>query len=164
MASSKKHERICAICKNTYNYCPVCDEYQHMEPWHLRWCSKSCMEVDSLLSSWGAHQISSAEAAEQLKTHDLSRMEYWNDNYKAAYNQIMAEANGAPEGENFLDKFKAVEAEAVADKEADHAPDPVEAAVEALGKALDAEDEAKAEEKKAEEFKKPQQKYHNKKK
>ena len=160
MASSKKHERICAICKTTYNYCPICDEYQHMEPWHLRWCSKSCLEIDSLLSSWGAHQITSAEAAEQLKAHDLSRMEYWNDNYKAAYNQIMAEANGAPEGENFLDKFKAAEAEAVAD----HAPDPVEAAVEALGKALDAEDEAKAEEKKSEEFKKPQQKYHNKKK
>lgn len=158
MANSKKHERICQ-CGQKYLYCPVCDEYQYMEPWHLRWCSSNCRDIDIILSNWGAHQISSAEAAEQLKAHDLSRMEYWNDNYKAAYNQIMAEANGAPEGENFLDKFKAAEAEVVAD----HASDPVEAAVEALGKALDAEDKAKVEEKKAEEFKKPQQKYHNKK-
>lgn len=105
MVDSKKHERVCT-CGKIYKYCPSCSEYEHMEPWHLRWCSKNCMEIDTTLSNWGAHLITSKEAAEKLKTLDTSRMEYWNDNFKAAYNQVMAEAAGAEPKPTPLDEFK----------------------------------------------------------
>ena len=112
MVNSKKHERVCQ-CQQIYSYCSSCTEYEHMEPWHLRWCSANCRDIDLTLSAFGAHQITAQEAAEKLKTLDTSRIEYWNDNFRAAYNQVMAEAAGAEPKPTPLDKFKEKEAAAL---------------------------------------------------
>lgn len=96
MATSKKHERVC-VCGQKYKYCNSCSEYSHMEPWHLRWCSTNCMEIDKVLTNWGAKIIDSMTASELLKGLDLSRIEFWNDNFKAAYNQIMKESSSTKE-------------------------------------------------------------------
>ena len=97
MVDSKKHLRECAICKREYKYCNNCSEYDHMEPWHLRWCSSNCKDIDTVLSSWGSKEISSKEAAERLKKLDTSRMEFWNDNYRVAYNKIMEDTKPSKE-------------------------------------------------------------------
>ena len=106
MVHSKKHERTC-LCGNKYNYCPQCDEYKHMEPWHLVYCSENCKDIDIILSNWGAGVIDSDTARTLLKTKDLSRIEFWNDNFKAAYYNIMGNGckndeskNSEPESED----------------------------------------------------------------
>ena len=94
------------MCQKSYRYCNNCSEYDHLPAFMLRWCSENCRDVDVLLCSWGAHEISSAEAAKQLKKLDTSRMMYWNENYQAAYNQIMEEAGGAEKKPTPLDVAK----------------------------------------------------------
>ena len=132
MVSSKKHERICR-CGKTYLYCPVCDEYQHMPYWSLVYCSENCKNIDGVLSDWGSHMISSEEAAKKLAALDTSRMEYWNENFQAAYNQIMAEAKGADHKETPFEKFEKEEEERAKELAADKkepAPEPLSIAEE----------------------------------
>lgn len=93
MATSSKHVRTCIICKNHYLYCN-CEEYKHLPPWHMAYCSESCKDVDAILSNWGAKIIDSATAYTLLKGKDVSRLEHWNESFKAAYEQVMKE--GAP--------------------------------------------------------------------
>ena len=110
MVDSKKHIRNCAICQSQYRYCNNCSEFEQLPTYMLRWCSANCRDIDLTLSAFGAHQITAQEAAEKLKTLDTSRIEYWNDNFRAAYNQVMAEAAGAESKPTPLDEFKEKEA------------------------------------------------------
>lgn len=89
MAHSKKHDRTCNMCGKEYSYCPRCDEYKHMEPWHLAYCSQNCMDIDFILSDWATHLIDTETAKERLKGKDTSRSEFWNDSFRATYNEIM---------------------------------------------------------------------------
>ena len=97
MVNSKKHERTCWLCKGKYMYCSQCSDYKYMEPWHLAWCSNNCRDIDSIIINFSTKKIDSASAAALLKTKDLSRMEYWNDDYKEVYNQIMKESSSTKE-------------------------------------------------------------------
>lgn len=90
MAHSKKHDRTCNMCGKKYSYCPRCDEYKHMEPWHLAYCSQNCMDIDFILSDWATHLIDTETAKERLKGKDTSRAEFWNDSFRATYNEIMS--------------------------------------------------------------------------
>ena len=88
MADSKKHVRICRLCGKEHKYCN-CSEYKHLEPWHVAFCSESCKDVDGILSDWGAGLIDSETASHMLRGKDISRLEFWNSSFRAAYNQIM---------------------------------------------------------------------------
>lgn len=92
--ANKKHMRICSLCHETYEYCPVCGEDKDKEPWHIMWDSLNCKDIDAILSNWGAKIIDSATAYALLKGKDVSRLENWNESFKAAYEQVMKE--GAP--------------------------------------------------------------------
>lgn len=89
MVDTKKHLRNCNLCGKEYRYCGNCSEFKHLPSYMLAWCGENCVEIDKILSNWGAKIIDSATAAELLKSKDLSRMEYWNDSYKGAYAKIM---------------------------------------------------------------------------
>ena len=104
MVNSKKHERICP-CQKTYFYCNSCSEYDHLEPWHLRWCSSNCKDIDTILSNWGAKMISSKEAAEQLSHCDMSRINLWPKGYQDAYKQIMEEVGTVEKQNTLLDEL-----------------------------------------------------------
>lgn len=91
MADSKKHIRTCTFCKTQHKYCN-CEEYKHLEPWHMAYCSENCKDIDGILSDWGAKLISSKEAYERLKDKDVSRKEFWNDSFRNAYETILVEA------------------------------------------------------------------------
>ena len=95
--ANKKKLRTCSLCKNTYEYCPHCGEGRNKETWHLMWDTENCMEIDRVLSNWGAKIIDSYTAATLLKARDTSRMEFWNDSYKNAYNTIMSDAQETTE-------------------------------------------------------------------
>ena len=89
MVDTRKHYRNCNLCGREYKFCSSCTEYDHLPRYMLAFCSGNCKDTDIILSNWGAKIIDSATAAELLKSKDLSRMEFWNDNYKAAYAKIM---------------------------------------------------------------------------
>ena len=89
MVDTKKHLRTCNLCGKEYRYCGNCSEFKHLPVYMHAYCGENCKDIDALLSNWGAKVIDSATAAELLKSKDLSRMEFWNDNYKAAYAKIM---------------------------------------------------------------------------
>ena len=89
MVDTKKHLRHCNLCGREYRYCGNCSEFKHLPPYMIAYCGEGCKDIDAILSNWGAKIIDSATAAELLKSKDLSRMEFWNNSYKAAYAQIM---------------------------------------------------------------------------
>ena len=89
MVDTKKHLRNCNLCGKEYRYCGNCSEFKHLPSYMVAWCGENCKDIDSILSNWGAKVIDSATAATLLKQKDVSRMEYWNDSYKAAYAKIM---------------------------------------------------------------------------
>lgn len=99
MVNTKKHLRNCNLCGKEYRYCGNCSEFKHLPSYMVAWCGENCKDIDSILSNWGAKIIDSKTAAELLKTKDLSRMEYWNDSYKAAYAKILEDVGEAKKDE-----------------------------------------------------------------
>ena len=133
MIDSKKHMRTCQMCQKNYKYCNNCSDYDHLPTFMLAWCSSNCKDLSSVMSDWGSHMISSEEAAKKLAALDTSRMEYWNENFQAAYNQIMAEAKGADHKETPFEKFEKEEEERAKELAADKkepAPEPLSIAEE----------------------------------
>ena len=47
------------------------------------------MDIDFILSDWATHLIDTETAKERLKGKDTSRSEFWNDSFRATYNEIM---------------------------------------------------------------------------
>ena len=88
MANSK-HKRVCGLCKASFYYCFRCGEDKDKETWHMMWDTKNCMEIDSILSNYGAKIIDAETAYTLLQSKDVSRKEFWNDSFKAAYDEIM---------------------------------------------------------------------------
>ena len=88
--ANPKHKRICSLCKQVHYYCPICGEDKDKESWHIMWDTKNCMEIDSILSNFAGKIIDAETAYALIKTKDLSRMEFWNNSYKNAYNDILA--------------------------------------------------------------------------
>ena len=91
MADSKKQIRTCRMCKNTYRYCN-CEEYKHLPPFMLAFCSENCNDIDIILSNWGAKVIDSQTAYELIKSKDVSRYEFWGKSFRDAYDQILEES------------------------------------------------------------------------
>lgn len=112
MVNTKKHLRNCNFCGREYRYCGNCSEFNHLPAYMLAFCSENCKDIDSIISNWGAKVIDSATAAELLKSKDLSRMEYWSDNYKACYAKIMEDV-GTPiiEKEEVVEEKQEVKSE-----------------------------------------------------
>ena len=90
---AKTHERFCNICGKSYKYCGTCNEYKHLPPYMLAWCSESCMKVDRILTNWCAKITSTEDAYNQLMTCDLSRLEFFDVNYKNTIEQLKEEYN-----------------------------------------------------------------------
>lgn len=150
-----KNNRTCHVCGNSYRFCPSCAEFADWEYWHVMFHDQNCHDIWYTLGDFEDGKITKEEAIEKMKKLDTSKIV--NKHVIESYNKL-------------FDIKPEIEEEKV---EVVSKPDAVEAAVQAIEKAFDivpdnsstdAEDEAKAEEKKSEEFKKPQQKYHNKKK
>lgn len=99
MVDSRKHVRICRMCKTEHKYCN-CEEYKHLEPWHIAYCSENCMKIDGILSDYGAGLINANEAFEKLKDKDVSRKEFWGESYKRTYNEIIQSVNDKSEVQN----------------------------------------------------------------
>ena len=96
MATSKKHIRNCRFCQNQYRYCSACDDYKHLPPFMLTYCSENCKDIDMIISNWSAQVIDTKTAVELLKGKDTSRKEFWRESFRNAYNQIMSEADAVP--------------------------------------------------------------------
>ena len=93
--TSKKHIRICRMCKIEHLYC-VCEEYKHLEPWHIAYCSANCKDIDGILSNYGAGLIDAEQAYEQLKDKDISRKEFWGESFRNAYDEILEKVGKKP--------------------------------------------------------------------
>lgn len=89
---AEKKLRTCGLCKASYSYCPHCGEDKGKEAWHIMWDTENCRDIDTILSHYGAGVIDAETAATLLKSKDVSRKEFWNDSFKAAYDEIMKEA------------------------------------------------------------------------
>ena len=86
---SKKGERICMLCKNTYQFCPVCNPIDQLKPtWYFCWCSQNCKDIDDVTCAFEDGRMTDIEAKAKLDKLDLSRQEYFGESYKRSIASI----------------------------------------------------------------------------
>lgn len=103
------HERKCTICGKEYRYCPRCDEFKSMPTWMLEFDSENCRKIYyDIVNPYAFKHITKAEAAERLKTCDLSYKESFKADVKAILDQIDMKKD--------VDKEKDKDKEKVVDK------------------------------------------------
>ena len=100
------------MCKTEHKYCN-CEEYKHLEPWHIAYCSENCMKIDGILSDYGAGLINAEEAFMKLKDKDVSRKDFWADSFRKAYDEIINKVgyNTPQNKEPQINEVKVVEPE-----------------------------------------------------
>ena len=51
------YERQCTVCGKIYEYCPRCSKYNHMEKWHIEYCSDQCRTTSSIINRYAFKHI-----------------------------------------------------------------------------------------------------------
>lgn len=69
-----KREKICAVCRQPYKYCPHCREDKDKPTWYFTFCSSNCKNIYDATSSYENGNIPADEAKKILDKLDLSKI------------------------------------------------------------------------------------------
>ena len=69
-----RKEKICAVCENTYKYCPNCAQDKDKPTWYFTFCSSNCKNIYDVTSSYENGRIAANEAKKILDKLDLSKI------------------------------------------------------------------------------------------
>lgn len=69
-----KREKICAVCKRPYKYCPSCAQDKEKPTWYFTFCSSTCKDIYEATSSYANGKLSANEAKKILDKLDLSKI------------------------------------------------------------------------------------------
>ena len=67
------YERQCTVCGKIYEYCPRCSKYNHMEKWHIEYCSDQCRTTSSIINRYAFKHITKDEAMKLLKENNITK-------------------------------------------------------------------------------------------
>ena len=102
-----KYDRTCVVCGKHYEYCTNCDQFISYPTYMAMYCSKECVDLFDVLSSFEAGQTSKEDAQKVLQTMDQSRMKMLKNSMANSYKKIMAEeARPAEAGEKESEPIK----------------------------------------------------------
>lgn len=82
------NSRICSTCRQSYLYCPRCNEDKNKPTWYFSFCSENCMNIYGVTSKYENGQFSASEAKERLNKLDLSKLDKFGTSYKASIEKI----------------------------------------------------------------------------
>lgn len=86
-----KYDRTCVVCGKHYEYCTNCDQFISYPTYMAMYCSKECVDLFDVLSSFEAGQTSKEDAQKVLQTMDQSKMKMLKNSMANSYKKIMAE-------------------------------------------------------------------------
>lgn len=86
------YERKCTVCGKIYEYCPRCSKYNHMEKWHIEYCSEQCRTTSSIINRYAFKHITKDEAMQLLKENNITRNSTLLSNKKEYVNEIFKQA------------------------------------------------------------------------
>ena len=69
-----RKEKICAVCRKPYKYCPNCREDKDKPTWYFTFCSSNCKNIYDATSSYENGKFSADEAKKILDKLDLSKI------------------------------------------------------------------------------------------
>lgn len=81
--------RTCVVCRNKYDYCPICSRDKDKPTWMFAFCSPECKDLDNILAGHTSGRISTEDAKKQLTSlnYDINNL---NDKEnKEHINEIM---------------------------------------------------------------------------
>lgn len=69
---AKKHEKICTVCGNHYQYCNSCAQYASLPLWKSAFCSEECMKIFDIAGRYNFGEYDKAKAKELLEELGVS--------------------------------------------------------------------------------------------
>ena len=94
-----KFDRTCVICGKHYEYCTNCDRFLNYPAYMAMYCSKECVDLFDVLSSFEAGQTSKEDAQKVLQGMDQGKMKMLKNSLANSYKKIMAEESKSEETE-----------------------------------------------------------------
>lgn len=82
------NSRICSTCRQSYLYCPRCNEDKNKPTWYFSFCSENCMNIYGVTSKYENGQFSASEAKERLNKLDLTKIDNFGTSYKNSITKI----------------------------------------------------------------------------
>ena len=86
-----KFDRTCVVCGKHYEYCTNCDRFLNYPTFMTMYCSKECVDLFDVLSSFEAGQTSKEDAQKVLQGMDQSKMKMLKNSMANTYKKIIAE-------------------------------------------------------------------------
>jgi len=86
-----KFDRTCVVCGKHYEYCTNCDRFLNYPTFMTMYCSKECVDLFDVLSSFEAGQTSKEDAQKVLQGMDQNKMKMLKNSMANSYKKIMAE-------------------------------------------------------------------------
>lgn len=86
-----KFDRTCVVCGKHYEYCTNCDRFLNYPTYMTMYCSKECVDLFDILSSFEAGQTSKEDAQKVLQGMDQNKMKMLKNSMANTYKKIMAE-------------------------------------------------------------------------
>lgn len=85
-----RKNRICAVCRNEYQFCNKCREDSNKPLWFFSFCSENCHDIYETTSKFEDNRINADEAKSQLNNLDLSKLDNFGESYKKSINKIIS--------------------------------------------------------------------------
>lgn len=86
---TERKTRTCAVCRNQYQFCPVCNEDAEKPTWYFTFCSDNCHNLYKVMADFENELISDIEAKERLNKLDLSKRDNFGESYQKSFKKIM---------------------------------------------------------------------------
>lgn len=90
-----KFDRTCVVCGKHYEYCTNCDRFLNYPTFMAMYCSKECVDLFDILSSFEAGQTSKEDAQKALQGMDQNKLKMLKNSMANSYKKIMAEDKSA---------------------------------------------------------------------
>ena len=85
-----RKNRICAVCRNEYQFCNKCREDSNKPLWFFSFCSENCHDIYETTSKFEDNRIDAHDAKLKLNNLDLSKLDNFGESYKKSINKIMS--------------------------------------------------------------------------
>lgn len=84
----KENYRTCAVCRDSYQFCPRCKKDTEKPLWFFSFCSENCKNIYDITSQFENNKLNTDEAKEQLNRLDLSKRDNFGESYKISIDKI----------------------------------------------------------------------------
>lgn len=85
-----RRNRICAVCRNEYQFCNKCREDSNKPLWFFSFCSENCHDIYETTSKFEDNRIDAHDAKSKLNNLDLSKLDNFGASYKKSIDKIMS--------------------------------------------------------------------------